>query len=130
MSIEKNGDAPTIDKIRAYLGGTGSNTTISKYLQLWRNQLIYDTPLKENKNATPDIVKAAVDRVWNEMRDQTDSEIETIKIETQQLINAADKKSQAAETNFSKAQAELDQLQQTYLVQSAEKELLQLSSSN
>jgi len=75
---------------------------------------------------TPDIVKIAVDRVWNEIREQTDSEIESIKEEAQKLIVAAENKAQEAESNFSKVQAELDQLQQANLAQSAEKELLQL----
>lgn len=126
LSIEKNGETPTIDKIRAHLGGTGSNTTISKYLQVWRNKLIHGNPIKENKTPAPDIVQVAVDRVWYEMREQTDSEIESIKTEAQKLIIEAEKKTQEAESNFRKAQAELDQLQQTHLAQSAEKELLQL----
>jgi len=126
LSIEKGGESPTIEKIRTYLGGTGSNTTISKYLQTWRNQVIHGSTTKENKMVTPDIVKIAVDRVWNEIREQTDSEIESIKEEAQKLIVAAENKVQEAESNFSKAQAELDQLQQAHLAQNAEKELLQL----
>ena len=45
LSIEKKGETPTIDKVRAHLGGTGSNTTISKYLQHWRQQL-FSSPSK------------------------------------------------------------------------------------
>lgn len=38
FTIHNNGETPTIDKVRAYLGGTGSNTTISKYLNAWRQE--------------------------------------------------------------------------------------------
>jgi len=33
--IDQN-ENPTIDRVRASLGGTGSNTTISKHLHAWR----------------------------------------------------------------------------------------------
>lgn len=124
LSIEKKGETPTIDKVRAHLGGTGSNTTISKYLQHWRQQL-FSSPSTKTPS-TPDLVKAAVDRVWDEMREQTNSEIESIKMETQQLIDAAEKRAHVAETNANVLKSELTQLQQTYVAQSAEKELLLL----
>ena len=43
-NISKNGEMPTIDKVRMALG-TGSFTTISKYLNSWRHGVI---PLGSN----------------------------------------------------------------------------------
>ena len=129
-SIETNGETPTIDKIRSFLGETGSNTTISKYLNMWRRQTLPLSKDKENKVETPDIVKAAVDRVWQDMREQTDSEIEAIKSEAQRLVEDAEKKTQSAETNFNVLKSEHDQLQELHQAQRAEKELLLLDVKN
>ncbi len=40
MAIKKKDEKPTIDRIRQYLNNRGSNTTISKYLNLWKDQKI------------------------------------------------------------------------------------------
>ncbi len=128
LSLEQKAETPTIDKIRAYLGGTGSNTTISKYLQRWRQQ--FSSSATFQAPVTPDIVKTAVDRVWHEMREQTDREIESIKTEAQRLIDAAESRAHRAEAHADELQSELDQLQQAYTAQSTEKELLQLDMKN
>jgi hypothetical protein len=127
FAIQSKGEIPTIVKIRAILGGTGSNTTISKYLTEWR----YSSPSLQNATtnpaaAPPDIVKAAVDRVWQQMREQTDADIEEIKTSTQHLVETATSKAEAAETDRIKTQSEYQQLQETFQALSAEKELLWL----
>ncbi len=124
-SIEGKGETPTIEKIREFLGSTGSNTTISKYLQRWRNQFFHGVPA-ENNNPTPDIVKIAVERVWQDMRQETDNEIERIKTEAQNLIEESLNKTHIAETNFNELKLKHDQLVESYQAERAEKELLLL----
>jgi DNA repair exonuclease SbcCD ATPase subunit len=126
-AIQLKGEIPTIVKIRTILGGTGSNTTISKYLTEWR----YSSPSLQSITgnpaaAAPDIVKAAVDRVWQQMREQTEADIEEIKTSTQRLVETATNKAEAAETDRIQTQSEYQQLQETFQALSAEKELLWL----
>jgi hypothetical protein len=122
LLLEQQGERPTIDKVRQLLGSTGSNTTISKYLQLLRNNSV----TKENKVSTPDIVQVAVDRVWQDMRKQTDDEIEKIKEETQKLVEVAENKAERIEADFNGLQARFSGLEDQYRKQSADKEILQL----
>lgn len=78
-AILQEGASPTIDKIRQHLGSTGSNTTISKYLNDWRNHYFHSATLNSVKNVTPDPVKSAVERVWQEMNAQASAEISAMK---------------------------------------------------
>jgi len=128
LSIERDGETPTLDKVRAYLGGTGSFTTISKFLQQWRNKIVHGYADKESRASTPDIVKVAVDRVWSEIKEQSDKEIDSIKIEAQAIIAAAEKKVELAEANLKQLKDEYDQLHEVHIAQSSEKELLQLDN--
>lgn len=123
FAINQTGAVPTIDKIRAHLGGTGSNTTISKYLQQWRQQ-IFSTNNSSSKPPTPDLVKVAVDRVWDEIHEQTNQEIDAIKAETQQLLLAGEERVEKAEAEVTRLKQDLEQLQSTHLAILAEKELL------
>jgi len=125
-AIEDSGDMPTIDKVRAHLGGTGSYTTISKHLSAWRQKIVPITLRNNERIVTPDIVKAAVDRVWEEMRDQADAEIETIKNEAIETVIQADKRALAAEEKFNTLQSQYQALTETHLALSAAKEILQL----
>ncbi|MHB1947565.1 MAG: DNA-binding protein [Gammaproteobacteria bacterium] len=122
--IEKKGETATIDKIRAHIGGTGSFTTISKYLNMWRQKIIPASKRNEDISTTPDIVKAAVDRVWQDMRDETNKEIEGIKTEAQKLVEDAEHRAQITEELLNKVSSELSELKETHIAQTAEKELL------
>lgn len=126
LSIQKKGERPTIDKVRTYLGGTGSNTTISKYLHAWQHPPIPVPINKGEKPMAPDIVKAAVDRVWQEMKEQTDADIEAIKNAAQEQIEAAEKRTEIAENNLKQLQVKHAALDEMHRAQSAEKELLLL----
>lgn len=123
--IEKQGVMPTIENVRALLG-TGSNSTISNYLKLWRNGVNPSTVIRLSREPTPDLVKDAVDRVWQDMSAKAKSEIEAIKNETQNLIEAAESRAQTTERQFNELQSTYEELQELYRVQSAEKELLLL----
>ena len=123
FSIQQNGENPTIDKIRAFLGGTGSNTTISKYLSAWRSQVHLVTESQDQKLTTPDVVKAAVDRVWQEMRDSTNAEITAITEEAKKLIGEADAKVNHVENEMTQLKQLHASLTETYHAVCAEKEL-------
>lgn len=125
-TLEKAGETPTIDKVRALIGGTGSFTTISKYLNMWRQKIIPVSKINEKKASTPDIVKAAVDRVWQDMHDETTKQIEDIKTEAQKLVDEADEKVRASEDTLTKVSTELNDLKQIHHAQTAEKEILLL----
>lgn len=131
FSIQKSGERPTIDKVRMHLGGTGSNTTISKHLHTWQHQTIHPYLLSNKGNQgekadAPDIVKAAVDRVWQEMKQQTEADIQAIKNQTQEQVEAAEDRAQLAELNLNKIRSELGEITSSYQAQAAEKELLVL----
>lgn len=125
--ILANGENPTIEKVRRLLGGTGSNSTLSKHLQEWRSErLIASTSTLPAPNLPPDPVNAAVDRVWKEMAKESDAKIQTMRsfYETEALrIKQQLASIQEAQDNLLKEQ---DALQQAYHQQSAEKELLSL----
>jgi chromosome segregation ATPase len=89
--LTAQGEVPTIDRVRVFLGGTGSNTTISKYLHLWRNKTAsgQKTELVNSINP-PDPVQLAVKRVWQQLREETEAEIEAIKTSTQLLLTESE----------------------------------------
>jgi hypothetical protein len=97
--LKAQGEVPTIDRIRVFLGGTGSNTTISKYLHQWRNTTAHGNKTEHVSVITPpDPVQLAVKRVWQQLREETDAEIEEIKTSTQVIITESEEKV-AAVTN-------------------------------
>lgn len=119
------GFSPTIEKIRQALGGTGSNSTIAKYLNDWKSKRLtatrHDLPAS---NLAPDPVNAAVNRVWQQIREEAAKEIEAIKTQFSQEItilrNAADKlQKESGELTAAKLE-----LQSKIAALSGEKELL------
>lgn len=90
--LKSQGEAPTIDRVRVILG-TGSNTTISKYLHQWRNTTAQGNKTEHVSSMTPpDPVQLAVKRVWQQLREETDAEIEEIKASTQAIIDESEEK--------------------------------------
>lgn len=123
--LQQAGERPTIERIRAHLGSRGSNTTISKYLQVWREQA-NSIPDASEKKSTPNIVQAAVDSVWQQMRVQADAEIAAIQETARQSITAAQTAAEEAERALSQANQQLTALENNYHALSAEHELLKL----
>ncbi len=123
--LQQAGERPTIERVRAHLGSTGSNTTISKYLQAWRDQATHIADSLEKK-PTPNIVQAAVDSVWQQMRVQADAEIEAIQETARQSITAAQTAMEAAQSAQALANQQLSALETNYHALSAEHELLKL----
>jgi len=75
--IVTGGENPTIERVRRILGGTGSNTTISKYLNDWRMTHLKGAT-EESISIRPqsDPVNAAVNQIWQELRHEAQSEIQ------------------------------------------------------
>jgi predicted nucleic acid-binding Zn-ribbon protein len=125
-SILQKGESPTIDKVRQSLGGTGSNTTISKYLNGWRNHYFQSKTPNAIKNNTPDVVKSAVERVWQEMSAQASAEIQAMKdavaanaVESEEICRVASDERDAA--NHA-----LETMRDSYREIAAQKEILSL----
>jgi len=101
--LQLQGEAPTIDRVRVFLGGTGSNTTISKYLHLWRHNT---SNVNKTENAstisTLDPVQMAVKRVWQQLREEADAEIEAMKTSTQAILAESEEKVVAITTECKK----------------------------
>lgn len=124
--IQAQGQAPTIDKIRHYLGGTGSNTTISKYLSQWRREhfIANVSPRVEAQQPIPDIVKSAVDKVWQEIKDQAESEVSAAKSLAEEQINTANAQVAMVEQSLASLQEQQASLTESFNHLQAEKELL------
>ena len=123
QQIVQTGDNPTIEKIRMHLGSTGSNTTISKHLHVWRRQ---SAAITQEKNEAPNVVQAVVESAWHQLREQADAEIEKIREESRQQIEIAQKQTIGALEEREKQNQEHTALQESWHAVSAEKEILTL----
>lgn len=121
-ALNKKGEAPTIDAIRMQLG-TGSFTTISKYLNIWRHG---GFSINSVTRAKPDIVLSVAEKVWQDLRAETDAEVDAIKSETQALLNDMQSKLNEALNKVSDQEERHIMLQETFNNMHAAKELLEL----
>jgi chromosome segregation ATPase len=124
-SLQVQGENPTIDRIREFLGGTGSNTTISKYLNVWRHGAGV-TAASNSKSPPPDLVQAAVERVWQQIREEADAEVEKVKNEATLLVQEAEENAIKSEEECRRVMNDYSNLEQSYNRVSAEKEILAL----
>lgn len=87
--LVQQGLPPTIERIRVLLG-TGSNTTVSKYLTEWKTQ-----NLKERIEAVPtnkvpsDSINLAVANVWEQLQRDNAAKIEEIEAKANDKIQLA-----------------------------------------
>lgn len=85
----QEGHTPTIDKVRVHLG-TGSNSTISKYLAEWKKYRLRATTNVLSPLATPpDPVNQAVSKVWQQLQEESQSKIQEIEAAAKQKIEEA-----------------------------------------
>lgn len=118
--LHSQGETPTIERVRSLLGGTGSNTTISKYLNEWRHYTIGSV-------STPaDPVQMAVQRVWQQLREETDVEIKKIKEESDSLIQEAQANEQLATQKMEDMEKQFILLKDQFHALQADKEILTL----
>ena len=98
--ILSNGENPTIEKVRLKLGGRGSNSTISKYLNEWRNNSLPKKINNDINTTPPDPVNQAVSLVWKQIQEEKESEINAIKLELDDEIEKLSSEKQELEINF------------------------------
>ena|GEM_PF-2130176 len=120
-TLRAQGETPTIERIRHILGGTGSNTTISKYLNEWRQQTT-----RMQATTPPDTVQTAVQRVWQQLREETDIEINQVKEESLRLIHDAIEREKLALKQADEQAEKLTVLREQFHALQGAKELLTL----
>lgn len=122
--ILADGENPTIEKIRRE-SGTGSNSTISKYLHEWRaNRLIASTDNLPAPNTPPDPVHAAVNHVWEKIRLESAEEIKKYRETASAEIELAKKECENAISSRDLIQQEFEICQKRLNHISADKEIL------
>ncbi len=85
--LQNSGENPTVDRIRNLLG-TGSNSTIARYLRDWKKDL--DEAIGNNK-LPPDLL-TTVNDLWEKVQEKANQRILTLEQETEQKINAKEQK--------------------------------------
>lgn len=123
-----DGFNPTIEKVRQVLGGTGSNSTIAKYLNDWKSLRLKAScgnDLSMTQHA-PDPVNAAVNRVWQQIREETSKEVSTLREKFNAELKAAQTELQLTIQDNEKLRAENTLFQENIYHITAEKELLLL----
>lgn len=130
QNLQANGETPTIERIRAYLGGRGSNSTISKHLNYWRTHGTASHGaihlVDNNPSNPPDIVQSAIQHAWQQIKAKADEEIDAIKTEAQARVDSAEAKVLQIEEQINQLKQRHDELDQLYKRESAQKELLSL----
>jgi hypothetical protein len=120
------GENPTIERVRWVLG-TGSNSTIAKYLQEWRAiRLLASKHDSAIQNTAPDAVNAAVTQVWEKIRNEAANEIKAVQENAQSEIELAQRERDDAIKARELMQQELDILNKRFNQISAEREIVLL----
>ncbi len=116
-TLVNQGKIPTIELVRRLLGDTGSHSTISKYLRVWREtqvEIVSATSAAITKSVTPEPVNRAVDQVWQALQAKSDQAIQAIKEEYAQKQTAFDQQMQMAQQEATDAKATVDAMEQQY----------------
>jgi chromosome segregation ATPase len=103
---------PTIEKVRQALGGTGSNSTIAKYLHKWRVKRL--------------AIHAAVDQIWQQIHEKSQQEIKQAHDQTQEAVRLAHAQRDEALAACGHLIQQFEELQKKFRHISADKELLSL----
>ena len=90
-TILMEGQNPTIHRVRASLGDTGSITTINKYLNQWKSEKLVSNSIQQTTKAMPtNPVTQAADQLWqqliNKAHDTAQEEIDAVKEDYQLQI--------------------------------------------
>jgi hypothetical protein len=123
LATRKN---PTIERIRTELGGTGSNTTISKYLQDWRSKQLLSTQGSLPATTPPDTVHAAVNHVWEQIHEESAIEIKKVQDQARIDIQLAQHEREQALSDRKQIIKEYAELEQQFNQVISSKELLLL----
>jgi hypothetical protein len=96
--LQERGKIPTVDRIRNHLG-TGSNSTISRYLREWKSEGVLS-----GADTVPSDLIAIVKELWARLQEKADQQISTLTIDTAKTV-------QAIEAKFIQVQKENVELQ-------------------
>lgn len=125
--ILATGENPTIEKVRRLLGGTGSNSTLSKHLHGWRSErLMASSGVLPAPNLPPDPINAAVDRVWKEMARESEVKIHAMRAHYETETSHIKQQLSSIQDAHDHLVSERDVMQQELYQVTAQKELLLL----
>lgn len=126
------GQNPTLEKVRRALGDRGSHSTLSKHLSLWRQNKTQriESPSEVilpqasgifHKQGLPDPVNAAVNRVWQHLKEESQAQILSIKQEAEKSIELM---------NLEKEELSLQYHQSLKTIEDLKNELKNLKNEN
>ncbi len=96
--LQERGKIPTVDRIRNHLG-TGSNSTISRYLREWKSEGVLS-----GANTVPSDLIEMVKELWARLQGKAEQQISILTIDTAKTV-------QAVEAKFMQSQKENAELQ-------------------
>ncbi|GLR63805.1 DNA-binding protein [Marinospirillum insulare] len=76
LQLQKQGDNPTIQRIRDWLG-TGSFTTISEHLKQWRENQRNATPLEQDSQGLPASLVKIAQELWQQACLEADEKLQS-----------------------------------------------------
>lgn len=95
LQLQKQGDNPTIQRIREWLG-TGSFTTISEHLRQWRENQKNSTPLQQEGCDLPANLVKLTQALWQQACLEADEKMQVYQQQADEKIDQAIAKQQAA----------------------------------
>lgn len=117
IELQGAGKAPTVDGIRNILG-TGSKSTISKYLRAWRAKQT------EIEGTLPHELAALVTGLWQKLHNDADERIDAVKAEHQEQQEALNQRHAALQQDQIELKKQLHEHEEVILTERSIKEKL------
>ena len=95
LQLQKQGDNPTIQRIREWLG-TGSFTTISEHLRQWRENQKNSTPLQQEGFDLPSNLMKLTQELWQQACLEADEKMQVYQQQADAQVNQAIAEQKAA----------------------------------
>ncbi len=95
LQLQKQGDNPTIQRIREWLG-TGSFTTISEHLKQWRENQKSSTPLQQEVADLPNSLAKLTQTLWQQACLEADEKMQVYQQQADAKVNQALAEQEAA----------------------------------
>ncbi len=95
LQLQKQGDNPTIQRIREWLG-TGSFTTISEHLRQWRENQKNSTPLQQEGFDLPSNLVKLTQELWQQACLEADEKMQVYQQQADAQVNQAIAEQKAA----------------------------------
>jgi chromosome segregation ATPase len=121
--IIARGENPTIARVRVELGDRGSNTTITKYINAWKDNYEEKLPIQASpiRKLASDNVHQLVDKIWEQLQQESKATNEKIKQEAQTAIENVNKEKEKIDQERAELVSTLDRLN---------KEMTELETNN